>query len=375
MTLGPRVRSRAVLAACLAASALLVTAPAFAQPASEAADELPAEVSLAQDTCAKELYAQDALVPLLRMELAALGVRALVPGDAAAAAPAFAFAYVSVVCAPNHGLVLRLADLATKKRTEREMSVADVPTQARPRAIAIAIVELIESSWTELLTSPASLVSSGDDSWQLPMPVQERLRAHLADALAVRAPFDAPTSSVPADTFARHAQLSMTTRAFPTHSTSLLGARLGYEARLNRRPVPLVLSLDAELLRGGADLQDATGRVGGIAFTWLTSAVRLGFQSRASPGLSVGPSLRFGYGAVSVQAERASVSVRDAHHALASVGAYAELRVDLSRRFAGLLGAELGYMVWGTALLADRTRVAGLSDATFALSIGTAFAF
>ncbi|HEX2677963.1 MAG TPA: hypothetical protein VHM19_15020, partial [Polyangiales bacterium] len=93
------------------------------------------------------------LAPLLKMELRALGVSTLstrAPDDTTSAAPTLAL--VTVDCTADQGLQLRVADLATHKSVAREMSVADVKQDARARALAIAIVELIESSWTELAT-------------------------------------------------------------------------------------------------------------------------------------------------------------------------------------------------------------------------------
>lgn len=58
-------------------------------------------------------------------------------------------------CDDDAGLVqLRISDRLTAKSVERAMDVSDVSKPARPRAVALAIVELLRASWLELVLQP-----------------------------------------------------------------------------------------------------------------------------------------------------------------------------------------------------------------------------
>ena len=58
-------------------------------------------------------------------------------------------------CDDAAGLVyLRISDRLTAKYVERAMDVSDVGLDARPRAVALAFVELLRASWLELVLQP-----------------------------------------------------------------------------------------------------------------------------------------------------------------------------------------------------------------------------
>jgi len=138
----PWPRSAAVVACVLAA-----TAPAFG-----ARDAAAPEVVVSNPTCSFVPVSFAAFVDGLRVELAGRGQTCRL-GDADADADASVDRATAIrvtiavaPCAPANEIVqIAVADPAEGRALTRELSLADVASAARPRALALAVAELVRS--------------------------------------------------------------------------------------------------------------------------------------------------------------------------------------------------------------------------------------
>jgi len=147
------MRRRLALAFTLA-TALQAAAPAQPTPAPP-----PANIKLALSDCP---------------DLDAATVQALVSlelGDSPAQGDAPS---VSAVCAAGM-VVIRVDDPVTKKALTRAFDLSRSPDAARSRLLALAIVELIHASWTELTWNPTPQVPAAG-----PAPAADSRRAAIA---------------------------------------------------------------------------------------------------------------------------------------------------------------------------------------------------
>jgi hypothetical protein len=157
-------------------SSLAVAAHAQQMPA------LPTGVRIVLATCDR-IVPKQALLEQLRIELLSTGVvdiEVVDPdtGAARSAQKAERIATLQVYfpeCEDDAGMVnLRISDRLTAKYVERALVVTDVTRDARPRAVALAIVELLRASWLELVIAQGP--GEGDDSSNA---VRNRLVSHL----------------------------------------------------------------------------------------------------------------------------------------------------------------------------------------------------
>jgi hypothetical protein len=133
------------------------------------------------EPCASSPYDAAAFLRLLELELAGLALRvAPLPAAEAEAQAAVegAVAVVTIACGVAEGdLTLRVSDLATGKRLERELDARAVSPDARPRALALALATLLETSLSEH--------AAGEDGAALALApaVEQALRARLVQRL------------------------------------------------------------------------------------------------------------------------------------------------------------------------------------------------
>ncbi len=130
-----------IVSALLAATGLLVAPVTAARSGPDA----PA-ITLSFDACPDELAPQ--VERIARIELHA-------PSSSREGAQGAATA-IRVICADDE-VRLAVDDGITAKRVERSVSLAGVPRPGRARLLALAIAELVRSSWIELALAPPPL--------------------------------------------------------------------------------------------------------------------------------------------------------------------------------------------------------------------------
>ena len=154
-------------------------------------------------------------------------------------------------------LTLRVSDAGSGKELTRTLAVADVAPAARPRALALAVVALLESSWSEVV---AGSERERNPRGALPASVQEAVRARLSRKLAPPeppAPAPLPDERTPRAAPATSFEVSAALRVFPGRSTGLLGLQLGL---LQPVTVAMRLAFAAEALWGRSNLSIRTAR-------------------------------------------------------------------------------------------------------------------
>ena len=159
---------------------------------------LPTGVRIVLATCDR-IVNRAALLEQLRIELLSTGVVDIevVDPDTGAGSRAQEKERIATLqvyypeCDDSGGLVnLRITDRLTAKYVERTLVVSDVSAEARSRAVALAIVELLRASWLELVISqgPGEGESSSD-------AVRNRLVTHLKAATDEEPDHDEPRES------------------------------------------------------------------------------------------------------------------------------------------------------------------------------------
>jgi hypothetical protein len=357
--------------------AAMVAANLGRPPTHAQAGRLPATVLVAEQSCLSARYEPKAFYRLLQVELRDLGVRterlpeASEPGAQQALNEAVAVVAIECGATPDT-LALRVSDTASGKELARNLSVADVGEDARPRALALAVVALIESSWDELVTgAPAASPAQS----ALPEDVRGALRARLfrrlgeAPSARPAAPPVEPPHSLRARSEAPF-EVAIATRMFVAHTTALIGPQLGYAAKLGAKQF---LRVDVEALWGQSDLSDALGTVGSMDLYWLTAGTELGWRTGSTPELRLGPGLTFGYAFADAHADRTGTLAHSQSHAVMSALLGASVRAPLSNALQAVIAAELGYTFVGVVFLGDQAHLSGMAGPSCALRVGLAW--
>jgi hypothetical protein len=163
---------------------------------------LPTGVRIVLASC-DTLVPRKALLEQLRIELLSTGVvdiEVVDPdtGNASDSQKADRIATLQVYypeCDDTAGLVnLRISDRLTSKYVERTLVVSDVGPEARPRAVALAIVELLRASWLELVIAQRPGETEGPSD-----AVRNRLVTHLKEATAEDPDIEAPRRERPSE--------------------------------------------------------------------------------------------------------------------------------------------------------------------------------
>jgi hypothetical protein len=352
-----------------------VCSDALALPAlarAQAAPPVQPTVFVSMADCRPVRYDPDALWKALQVELAALSVQALrVPpgGPAPDLAGAGALASVEVECAEAaDGLSLRVSDTASGKQLTRTLAVGDVAAAARSRALAIAVITLLESSWSEVVATPAPVAGEA-----LPPAVENAVRQRLVRKLMPPEPQEPPElppafihdeqpTSGPSTLF----EISAALRTFPGRGTGLLGVQLGL---LTPMTSVTRLAFAAEALWGRSDLSDPNGKLGVMQLYWLTAGGGLSFHTDSHPDVECGPRVLIGYGIADAQAKRTGAHATDGSGLVLTALLAASVQAKLGA-INLLTGADIGYTLVGVAFLGDQARLAGMADTTFMLRTG-----
>jgi hypothetical protein len=340
----------------------------------------PITVEAIVPLCEPGPYDRADFLELLRVELAALGVTNLVVHAASAemagestARSETTLATVIVTptaCTPDADtVVLEIVDHTSKKSVERRMTLGDVGTDARPRALALAVVELLGASWAELFLPR----SRAPDQQELPESVRNaiavRLRATPPPQVAPPQPAPAepqiePIAAAPPESEPHRARLGARASfwSMPSRGTSLLGGGLGasYDSSQTVR----------FHLGGDVNVGDARVTQGDVNVGWAEATIGFDLVARSDVELAIGPRLRAGYGWATGDPARADVTGSTRSGAVVALLAGGTVRVPMTSRVFATLGLELGHVLKGLTFLADTERAAGLDAALFGLATG-----
>jgi hypothetical protein len=247
-----------------------------------------------------------------------------------------------------------IEDQATRKRVVRRIPVKDVAEALRPRAMALAVAELLRASLLELMTSDAPPPA-------VPVPTEvKRAVARRMEAL-VGAGREAPP---PAGN--KEVDVAAVWHASLGGQSSMFGGRAAVGTLLWRS---LLLRADLGGLAGSA--QDALGDItlgeaeAGLSLLWASprdAAVSGAFGARSELGLG------WANGHPSNQQTSSSFGSGFVFNALL-LGEVA-FRISPSWRLA--LGVESGATVVPIVALADSRRITGIQGAMLGVTFGVA---
>lgn len=323
--------------------------------------QLPSVVELGVRTCESEEAAR--VEELVRVEMRADGIEE-VRAISETEAPALArIAVEPTDCSADPG-VYRIAidDVATHKRVERSVSLADVDDDARPRALALAIAELLRASWAELayVEPPPAIPRRILEAVRLRDPPSE-------DASELTMPADGvPIAEPERETPTFLIDAGMLVRAFPGARSALLGGRLAASIAIVPR---LRLELGGE---GGAG--QSLDRLGRVDLWYAAGALGIGVDLDVHPLLFVA-SVRtaLGYGGASGDAYDPSTVIGDGGAFILFVSASLLGYLEVAPHVHGVFGIEIGATAAYMDAIADDTAIAGIRGPMFAASLGVAF--
>jgi hypothetical protein len=322
-------------------------------------------VLLRSPKCEAASFDADAFVQHLTIELIAAELR-LVRDDAAAPSAEMIVEISARVCDPGAmGLTVAIAANRTGARREHAIALHDVEPRARPRALALAIAELIRQDRIEPGVHGRPPSENVDDGvgqskveppsptrWSEPAVPTGRAREPAAEERAPRGP---------------DLLLAAQGRFFAAEPTLFFGANLAGS-----------FSLGTAWLRGRADVggswsavEDSLGRV---SMGLYSGGVALLAAAGQSPELVIGPHVELGYayanGTPIDLRSRASDGGRVV--ALASLIAGTRLRFH---RWAAAFEVDLGTSLRGVQMFADDRRIAMMEGFFVGARAGIAYEY
>jgi hypothetical protein len=258
--------------------------------------------------------------------------------------------------------VVHIDDLVTRKSVERTIVLEGIPPSAVPRALAIAVAELLRASWAEL-----ELADAAEDE---PPPIAEALRVRvrgLREARELPGPVIAPPPErLPPPPSPRIAiGASGVVRAFPGGGVAPVGGRLALDVPLG---TALYLVIDAEAVFGSA-----IHPLGAIDLGLASGGLSLRYDA-AIDVVHVGIGARVAGGGAWTQGHPTSAGVVGAGGGgfVLLVGGVLGVAIDLGGLVVARLDVAGGGAPVGFETYVDRTPVAGLVGGYLAAALGLA---
>jgi hypothetical protein len=319
--------------------------PPVAQGASASA-----QVLLRSPQCEASSFDTDAFVRLLTIELLSADLR-LAREELPGSSPHMILEIPAQVCDPRAAeLTIAISERRSGKRSDHPVALYDVEQRARPRALALAIAELIRQRRTEPGMQNASPMRMADEDRE-PVKVEPPRDVRRSDT--VTPIMSAPKVPAPERlALGPDLQLAAQGRLFAAESTLLFGANLAGS-----------FSLHATWLRGRVDLTGSWGSVddplGQVGMGFYSGGLALLASAGEGPELFIGPHLELGYAHASGTpiALRSEARTEGRAVAMASLIAGARFR---TRRWSAAAELDFGTCLRGVEVFADDRRIAAM---------------
>lgn len=280
----------------------------------------------------------DDFVDSLRVELAGRQPHCCVVGPSGDAIPDAVRVTLAIEpCDPATQHVGVTVDVASPPRTvERQVSLSDLPPEARPRALALAVAELIRSAGEPAQPDTAPAAVPPDRPPDTPPP-RFVLTGNVAGA------------------FRRHL----------SSDTNLWGARLG-------------ISVSSSAWQATMDIGAAASRndvsLGEVSILEGSAGLFAGPRFRLGPVIaSAGPTATLGWAQIVGRASLSTVTPGTGWGLVSTAGARAAAEGPASGEVRAFGYVEGGYTVRGLDALAAGQQVAGIAGAYLTLAIGVKF--
>ena len=360
-------RARALLLALFACSFFVSRAFAQQMPA------LPTGVRIVLATCDR-IVNRAALLEQLRIELLSTGVVDIevVDPDTGAGGRAQDKERIATLqvyypeCDDAGALVnLRITDRLTAKYVERTLVVSDVSSQARSRAVALAIVELLRASWLELVISQ----DRGEGGSSPSDAVRSRLVSHLKEATDDEA--DDSEQSKPRGDVAQDAEpdeAALAERWNKTRLEWLGGSRLypGGDSGDLSTAVKLSFALNRRLRLHTGGLA-AGGEVSGsqdINMFEGAGLVGIGITGGSGPEVEVASIFEVGWARLSGE------SFADVGRTFSVGTLQATLRQSVTPGVDVLIGVQAGYVLSSVVARSMHTKLGGFEGPVIGVLLG-----
>jgi len=202
-------------------------------------DQLPLRIVLSASVCPGNALDAAVLENELRSELEAEGIAVLAPGTSDGAR--LDVLEVSISCAEPLRARVQITRPASARSAEQGVALDDATPNTRPRALALAAVEILRTEWPTLNRSvteselPSATPDTASPTPAPPAPVPEKKAVPAKPeatpvAAAARPPsadeMRAPAHSTP-ESRRRHATAAAQTRWLLLQNTALFGGALG----------------------------------------------------------------------------------------------------------------------------------------------------
>jgi len=327
------------------------------------------EVQVLASSCEQAAFDAEQVWQLVRVELASLGVEARrTTAEQVEAEPTLpSAAVIAIECGEAEDtLMLRIYDMVGARELRRDVVLTDVAPTSRPRAVALAAVGLLESSWL-------GLVAEDDDAQTRPPALSNAVRDALRQRLTRRLQVSAASPQAPATPEPASpplVSLGAALRAFPGRATGLVGLAFTLSPSLGEHAR---LALVAETLWSHAELADAMGTIGHMNLYWLTAGLGVGWRVGDAPEIEIGPRVLAGYALAKASAERDGAQANDASGFSAAALLVATVRWHATDDMHVFVETDLGYAPIGVSFVGDGSRLSGMTDTTMALRLGLAW--
>ncbi len=315
--------------------------PVSVPPSSEARS-----VVLSPPLCKQGVFPLAAFVDALRVELAGRGLYCCTLANLGDGIPTGASLHVKVEIVPCVADADRVQvsaySPADSRTVERQVFLADVVRPARPRALALAVAELIRS---------LGLGPRGESSEAIAVPAQasaapppSRLEAARLTALSIHVEAEA--------------------RGLPTRQTIMWGGRTRFTG--HRRMFHADLDLGADYARARSGLGDVF---------LLSASAGLGLGPRFAIRnviLDIGPRAELGWAWIRGQPAFAEVRTGSGSDLISSIGFRVSIEAPAQAKIRPSLTLESGGVIRGVKAEVNGQPVAGMTDYYLLAALGIA---
>jgi hypothetical protein len=321
--------------------------PAHASPATTLPSPEARSVAVFAPLCKVDAFGLAPFLDCLRVELAGRGLDCCTLADPDGPMPTRAFLDVRIEIDPCTADADRLQvsahEAAGPRTAERQVSLADVPETARPRALALAVAELIRSLG-QALPDKAPVA--------IPAPAQ----GSVALSASPPSPGDRPTH------LSMHVEAEV--RGLPTRDTTLWGGRVRLAA--HRQLFHADVDLGGNYARAQAQLGDVFVH---------SASVGIGFGPRFATRtavLDLGLRAELGWAWIHGETALADVRTGAGSGLVSSVGFRASLEVPAQMSVCPHLSLETGAVVRGVKGNMSGESVAGMTGYYLLAALGLA---
>lgn len=333
------------LSAVLPISLVLLCPQVQAASAAKALAIGPPSIEVWAPSCRAGSLPMTLFLDYLRVELAGSGLDCCTFAEPRGGPTTTASLRVALEIIPctsdNEDVLASVHALSEARAVERVVSLADVAATARPRALALAVAELIRSLEQPMREEP-------------PRP----------SVVVAEATSSSPTTPAVAQPrkFVLHAEGE--TRAVPTRDTTMWGARAGLSVPWHK------LYVDVDL---GVDLASAHDDLGEVLFR--SASVGLGVGPRfagRTVRLDVGLRIEMGWAWVHGETSLADVRTGAKSDLISNLGLRASVEIPVGMKIRPRMALEAGGVLHGMNGEASKRPLVGLSGYYVLAAVGLA---